>query len=880
VLERKSLILPGNRESAAAVKTARDLSPQRQTNSAWEYGIAAVAALAVFMAVFHLWRTDLSVPFSYSGDALGLGAGVKGLSENSWYTSNPALGAPFGQEGGDYPVPDLLHLGALKLLSLLGQNFAFTMNLYYCLSFPLTAIIALAVFRRYGISFLVSLVFSLLFAFLPYHIYRGTTHLFLACYFTLPLIFVTALELAAGETIVQRAGSGAPRGLALWKTVAIALVTGASGLYYAFFATYLTFVAGMLGGSRRRSWRPVIEACLVCGLLLVVLVGATAPSLIYRYQHGGNAVAAQRNPAEAEFYGLRLTQLLLPIPGHRLPLLRDVRHEYDQIGTAIPPNENSYSSLGFTGTAGLLLLIVVLLTDPPRGPLIDRLRALSVLNIAAVALATMGGFSTIVAFTITSGIRGYNRISPFIGFLCLFGLALVADTLARRSRHRRAIHAALACLLVLGLLDQTPFEPLPSYAETKARFGNDDLFVTRIESSLPGGSMIFQLPFMHWPENGSLGGMPDYEPLRGYLHSKALRWSYGAMRGRYADSWLEKVSAQPVPELLSTLAVAGFSGISVDVLGYEDRAAKLIAQLRGVLNEEPITNGSDLFFFDVRAFAKRLKNQYKEGDWQTFRQGVLSPVAVSWTQGCSVLEGSSAALNWRWCGSTAELALENVSTETRRITISMDVEAARQEASTLRVSSPVWNQRIAIPSRQSAKVHIQASAPPGRTAIRFVSDARKLLVPGDSRTLVFRFLNFRIAGAEDSSGVIPEWNGCYSEEAAPPERWRWCTDSADLSLTNTSSRAADILLTMAVQDASGQGAHVRLEAPGSTAEVVTGPIPPAIVQRLVLAPGTTRVHIASDAHEIIPSGDARKIGFRISNFAILDLTSTGVLNVN
>ena len=47
--------------------------------------------------------------------------------------------------------------------------------------------------------------------------------------------------------------------------------------------------------------------------------------------------------------------------------------------------------------------------------------------------------------------------------------------------------------------------------------------------------------------------MIDYDHLVGYLHSKTLRWSYGAMRYRETDRWLSKVSAEPIDQLVPSI---------------------------------------------------------------------------------------------------------------------------------------------------------------------------------------------------------------------------------------------------------------------------------------------------------------------------------------
>lgn len=850
-----------------------------------ECGIAALLATVLLIFTYQLWGVDLSIPFTPAGDSLAVGGLAKGLMENSWYLFNPALGAPYGREFQDYPAPEILHIAALKLIGFFSPNYAFAVNFYFCLTFPLTAVLALLVLRRYGVSFFVSLVCSLLFAFLPSHIYRGTAHLFLACYYTIPLAFVLALEVSGGHTLAAKRGSSpgaGKRGLRLWQTSVIALIIGVSGLYYAFFSGFLAFVAGIYGAITRRSWRPLAEVFAV-GVAVVIILGVTSlPTLLYISHNGSNALVAKRAPAEAETYGLRITQLLLPIQDHRISLFRNIRLEYDIRGMATGANESSFSSLGIVGAAGFVVLLGCLALDSNRGGLAAKLRLLSVLNIAAVLLATIGGFGSIFAFTITPGIRGYNRISVFIAFMALFAVALLLDTVRpRRPRNVILYMVGLGCLLLCGIYDQTPSPLLLPYAVRKKAFWNEDAFVKRIERSLPERSMIFQLPHMRWPENGPMNRLADYEPIRGYLHSRSLRWTYGAMKGRYGDSWLEYVSQRPVPEMLATLTFAGYAGIWINAQAYQDSAAELISTLRSVLREQPVVNDAgDVVFFDIRAFGAQLRRQYTDGEWLALRRDVLNPVFATWAGTCSTLEGSPAATNWRWCGNRAELVLEQQSDAPRPLTMSMSLQSASAEPSTVDISGPGVHRRLTV-SRGSVNIRDSVTARPGRTTIQIVSTGKPVHVQGDPRTLVFNIVNFRIVPKETQrSSVNVVWNGCTAESAQSPDVRRWCTGSPELTLSNSSSKPADLLLTMSLRTVAPQPAHVRISGLGSEFGLLGPADPTLIVKRLILPPGSERIRIDSDAKGIAPAAKAGTWALQIDNFAAEQLAVPDVIVQN
>jgi phosphoglycerol transferase len=61
--------------------------------------------------------------------------------------------------------------------------------------------------------------------------------------------------------------------------------------------------------------------------------------------------------------------------------------------------------------------------------------------------------------------------------------------------------------------------------------------------------------------------MVYYDPGKAYVHSQALRWSWGSMIGR-TNGWSCRVAAQPPRDMVRALATAGFEGLWLDRWGY------------------------------------------------------------------------------------------------------------------------------------------------------------------------------------------------------------------------------------------------------------------------------------------------------------------------
>jgi phosphoglycerol transferase len=252
-------------------------------------------------------------------------------------------------------------------------------------------------------------------------------------------------------------------------------------------------------------------------------------------------------------------------------------------------NENDVAALGIVGSIGFLLLLGRLLRKRD-GSLGD---GLSLLTLFAVLLSVRGGFSGLIALRF-AWIRGYNRISVLIGFFALFAVVLGLENIRRRyarSPRAKAIFLSLlGLLLAAGLMDQTPRGSVTPADRIRPTFDNDVAFIRRIEASTPAHAMIFQLPYVSFPEQGSVQRMGDYELLRAYLHSRTLRWTHGAMRGREGDSWQRAVAGSPLVDMIATLTEAGFAGIYIDRFGYADRAASLENTLRRLLSTPPLVS--------------------------------------------------------------------------------------------------------------------------------------------------------------------------------------------------------------------------------------------------------------------------------------------------
>ena len=314
-----------------------------------------------------LWRADLAVPFRYSADddTMFYLSMIKGIIDHGWLLTNHSLGAPFGQQLYDYPQSaDNLNLLLVKGLGTVWSSAA-VINLFFLSTFALDAAAAYAVMRRLGVSAISAVVCAVLFALLPYHFFRGDSHLFLSAYYSIPLAAYLFIGVLTGRELFARRAPPARR---LWTwatprtgwTVLLCVVIASTGLYYAVFGLVLLLAGTLLAALSRRGRKAITTAalsfCIVGGMLSINL----APTFIYQLSHGANAVVT-RSAGAGDGLSMSPSYLVLPPLHDRIGPLR---HATERYAAETPPAgycEQCYESLGGVGDVGFVWLIAVAL---------------------------------------------------------------------------------------------------------------------------------------------------------------------------------------------------------------------------------------------------------------------------------------------------------------------------------------------------------------------------------------------------------------------------------------------------------------------------------------------------------------------------------------
>ena len=740
---------------------------------------ALVLTGLILLTGLRLDRADFHSPFSYEADALLILPFVKEVIETGSHWRTERMGAPGTQELHDFPVVDHLHLGVIWLLSRAFPDPVVCFNLFYVLTYPLTTAAALFALRRLGISAPMAVVAAILYSFQPYHYLRGQIHYFLAAYYVIPLTLSVALDLCRGRSAPVRGGFW--RGLV---AVLVALATASAGAYYAFFSCFFLALAGVYGAFAGRSWRPLAAG----GILTALVVGGGVvnhwPAFRYQAANGQNPRPRERQAEEAELYGLKFAQLVLPVPGHNMVVVDDrilfdpaaIRAMY-QAPTSKEINETDWDALGLIGSLGYVgLLAAACLPGARRWPF----GPLAALTVAGTLLGTIGGFGAVFNLLVSPQVRCYNRVSIFLAFLALAAAALVADLIGRALLRRSPSSAALAwpfaaLVILFGTWDQTNDAwfpdnrvPRPGYKTVEAlrreaarRYAVDAEFYGRIEAIL-GRGMVFTYPFIEFPEAkpfsepGAAGRTECYEMALGYLHTEHLRWSFGAMKGREWDAWQRKVSGrEPVPRFLERLALAGFEGLLVDTRGLNPRHAKeFLRELdqylgRGALAETHPDRKR--LFFDLRPYRDALKRSFSPAAFEALSRAEKTGLVTLWMKGFLSFEPTGLEDRQHWGQESAELVLFNRSDEPVEVTLRMKFKTTFKGEALLKVDSTLrtpgggaWADEVAIAADPRPPEYKRVVVvPPGRHAVRFHCEPDGPVLPTDSRRLMFQVRDYR-----------------------------------------------------------------------------------------------------------------------------------------
>ena len=269
----------------------------------------------------------------------------------------------------------------------------------------------------------------------------------------------------------------------------------------------------------------------------------------------------------------------------------------------------------------------------------------------------------------------------------------------------------------------------------------DQLFFDEVEERVGADGMIFQLPYVPFPEHPPTYKMEGYEHFKGYLHSDSIQWSFGVMKGTKEDIAIRKIADRPVEEMIEQVSLAGYDGIFLNRDGYEDR--RLEEDIIKFLNIDPLISEDEKFvYFDMSEFNKTFKKKYSESEWESQKTKVLHPIIVDFNTGVYSEENWNNS-KWRWAQEEGSIHIWNTSDEAKQVNLRASLSTPSKEAAQVILEGEVLSDTIEITSEitnYSKSIILE----PGVNIINFRTSAPKVDAPTDPRDMYFQILDFTV----------------------------------------------------------------------------------------------------------------------------------------
>jgi len=570
-------------------------TPARSARVGMPWPVAAIVDAAVacglLLVFLAAWRRDFHVPLTFSYDALEYLVQTKGTVENGWWWVHPRLSAPGTFSQLLYPSNTNVDQAIVRLASVFSSDAGLVINISWMAMVVLSAAIASRCFALLGATRRSAAAAAVLFAFSPYALARNIDHFALAIYLV-PLPCAAALLVASGRMRRQTPSVQA----ALFAGCAL---VGFNYPYYAFFACFLIGVAALVAYLGDRDAPNAIRGAALMTVVCLATAVNLVPSMRAWEREGRPSVLPQKHAAEAETYGLKIRQLISPIPDHTVSPLRQWA-ALEKAAKFPLENENRNARLGVVAAIGFLALLAGMFVtrvseaaaDPPL--FVNAAR----LTLAGVLLATVGGFGSLFSLLVTPDIRAYNRIAPFLAFYALLAIALLADRLLAGStlRRRRWAVAGLTVFAAVGLYDdaQAVWPVNADHPGIAREWHSLSSFIHLLEAKLPQHAMVFELPVVTYQNETGRARMLPNDQLKPYVVSRHVRWSYPAL----ADAtvrWQLQVARLPPRRLAAAIKREGFAAILIDRFGFDDNGRALLAELGATTDGGGLLAGNDRY---------------------------------------------------------------------------------------------------------------------------------------------------------------------------------------------------------------------------------------------------------------------------------------------
>ena len=637
----------------------------------------------------------------------------------------PYLNAPFSFQTYDFPLPFFSNFLYIKFLSIFSSDSVVVFNLYYISTYFLNAFVMYWVLRRLRVNAYLAISIGILFTFLPWH-YLRLGHVLYTGYFFIPLWIYYLLLLTNKKPLFFKKKVNESKYSFDWSKrniiiMLVLLISSTWNFYYTFFFAFLigfTLISNLVV---KNSKHHIFSTLIFLSLAVAPFLANMAPYKAYEAQNGKNYQVGQRSPISSETLGLTVATLVFPNIDHKVRKFDGFSKSYAHKSLLF--NESNDATLGLIGAIGFVILIFIAFFYNHFPKILSRL---SQLNLFSLLLSTVGGFGVVFAYVVTPQIRAYNRISMFIAAMSFIAITIIINQYISKNKKRNAFLPISFIIILFGVFDlvgsNMNFESVNKF---KIEYLSDKSFVHKIESQFDTSKqkiLIAQLPYLSIPEKPGIHKMGNYEQFQGYIHSDKLYWSFGAMRGREADSWWKNLTKKPIKEQIQILQEAGFSGVMINRNGYKDNAQSLESNIINLLEVQPmISENKVLSFFELTPTGNKIS---------------LPAIFNSFYQ----WEGNPG--KFRWAGDNANIALYNNQDKIESQDISFTLGTLKDRGMTIKLNNKIL-EKFEMKSGLATKHAYSLQLNPGRNTLRFETEESAVVPNGaDNRRLLFSFGEF------------------------------------------------------------------------------------------------------------------------------------------
>lgn len=605
--------------------------------------ITVTVTLILVCIVYKIWQRDFTCPIVYNGDGVGALQTIKNIVEGNGFWNMPNYAAPFGENNNvqDYLLPMII----IQFIALFVKEVGVVANIFWLLTYVMTAITAYAFLRRLSIKPEVSLLGSVIYNFLPYHFFRIPHFWLFGCY-VIPLAGWVILDLMEERLLFKWDEKDEKIRINYTRVILdiiLCLIVGLNGIYYAIFTIILL---GVLGIYMTIDYKRARYLLIMAGYIMAVFT----PILLFWFGRGMSdggtvmkAMAESRNETQIDVYGLKIFLLFFPIPGHRIPLLSQFTDfYYEKLGIY---TENFTASLGLLMSVGLIVTLMSLFCKNLFNKNTEIMQKLGKVNTLILFISTIGGFDNFIAIFLSSSVRCYNRMSVFIALFSISAVCILINTFFEKKNNGFFSKMVFISILIcVGVFDQTSEkfseystyniekkEYQAAYAENEKTYKDNRDYFKHIEGQLDEEKMIYAMPDVAV----YVEGKESFQKAKGLINTSGnVRWSLSSWDFRYKQ-WLDTIEKSGTENFLKMLSIAGFSGIVIDKNSYADYNAFYdnVAAIEKLCKTEAyVSSDRNLYFYDIREFKENFLSSYDENERKELKKGLEYLVYVDQVQ--------------------------------------------------------------------------------------------------------------------------------------------------------------------------------------------------------------------------------------------------------